>query len=79
MLGQIAEIQNLATKYSKSELGRMVQLGTLDPAKAMMAGMMIQRNPYLLMANGQIALFASIYRSFKVLQAEAFMYMLQAT
>ena len=43
MLGQIAEIQNLATKYSKSELGRMVQLGTLDPAKAMMAGMMIQR------------------------------------
>ena len=42
-------------------------------------GMMIQRNPYLLMANGQIALFASIFRSFKVLQAEAFMYATQAT
>ena len=42
-------------------------------------GMMIQRNPYLLMANGQIALFASIFRSFKVLQAEAFMYATQAS
>lgn len=43
MLREIQEIQALATKYSKSDLGRMVQLGLLDPQKAMMAGMMIQR------------------------------------
>lgn len=43
MLRQIQEIQDLATKYSKADLGRMVQLGLLDPQKAMMAGMMIQR------------------------------------
>ena len=40
---QIAEVQSLATKYSKSELGRMVSMGLLDPQKAMMAGMMIDR------------------------------------
>lgn len=43
MQRQIQEIQALATKYSKADLGRMVQLGLLDPQKAMMAGMMIQR------------------------------------
>jgi soluble lytic murein transglycosylase-like protein len=43
MLKQIQEIQSLATKYSKAQLGRMVQMGVLDPQKAMMAGMMIQR------------------------------------
>lgn len=43
MLREIQEIQALATKYSKADLGRMVQLGLLDPQKAMMAGMMIQR------------------------------------
>jgi len=43
MLQQIEEIQGLATKYSKAELGRMVQMGLLEPQKAMMAGMMIQR------------------------------------
>lgn len=40
---QIAEVQALATKYSKVELGRMVKMGLLDPQKAMMAGMMIDR------------------------------------
>jgi hypothetical protein len=40
---EIAEVQRLATKYSKNELGRMVQMGLLDPQKAMMAGMMIDR------------------------------------
>lgn len=40
---QIQEIQALATKYSKADLGRMVQMGLLDPQKAMMAGMMIAR------------------------------------
>ena len=40
---QIAEVQALATKYSKAELGRMVSMGLLDPQKAMMAGMMIDR------------------------------------
>ena len=43
MLREIQEIQGLATKHSKSELGRMVQMGLLDPQKAMMAGMMIAR------------------------------------
>lgn len=43
MQREIQEIQGLATKYSRAELGRMVQLGLLDPQKAMMAGMMIQR------------------------------------
>lgn len=40
---QIAEVQSLATKYSKAELGRLVSMGLLDPQKAMMAGMMIDR------------------------------------
>ena len=40
---QIAEVRSLATKYSKAELGRMVNMGLLDPQKAMMAGMMIDR------------------------------------
>lgn len=43
MLREIQEIQGLATKYSKSDLGRMVQMGLIDPQKAMMAGMMIDR------------------------------------
>lgn len=40
-------------------------------------GMMVQRNPYLLMATGQIALFASIYRGGIPIQAEAFIYLVQ--
>lgn len=43
MLREIQEIQGLATNYSKAQLGRMVQMGLIDPQKAMMAGMMIQR------------------------------------
>ena len=35
-------------------------------------GLLIQRNPYLYMANGQIGLFATMYRGSAVLQAEAF-------
>lgn len=35
-------------------------------------GLLIQRNPYLYMANGQIGLFATMYRGGSVLQAEAF-------
>ncbi len=41
-------------------------------------GMMVQRNPYLYMANGQVGIFANIYRGFGVLQAEAFYTMAQA-
>ena len=40
---QLAEIKSLALKYSKQDLGRMVQMGLLDSQKAMMAGMMIDR------------------------------------
>jgi hypothetical protein len=43
MLKEMQEIRKLALEYSKDDLGRMVQLGLLDPQKAMMAGMMIQR------------------------------------
>lgn len=38
-------------------------------------GMIVQRNPYLYMANGQIGLFASIFRGGAVLQSEAFYYL----
>ena len=34
-------------------------------------GMLVQRNPYLYMANGQIGIFANIYRAFATLQTEA--------
>lgn len=37
-------------------------------------GMIVQRNPYLYMATGQIGIFASIFRGGAVLQAEAFQY-----
>ena len=40
---RIDEIRELATKYSKPDLARMVQMGMLDPQKALMAGMMIDR------------------------------------
>lgn len=40
---RIDEIRELATKYSKPELARMVQMGVIDPQRALMAGMMIDR------------------------------------
>jgi hypothetical protein len=43
MFGQINEIKDLALKYSKPQLGRMAQLGMIEPQKAMMAGMMRDR------------------------------------
>ncbi|NDC49021.1 MAG: hypothetical protein EBZ61_08105 [Micrococcales bacterium] len=39
----IQEIQALATKYSKPQLQKMAQMGLVDPTKAVMAGMMIDR------------------------------------
>jgi hypothetical protein len=39
----IQEIQKLATSYSKEQLRRMAQRGLIDPTKAVMAGMMIDR------------------------------------
>lgn len=41
-------------------------------------GMIIQRNPYLYMATGQIGIFASIFRGGGVLQGEAFYYLTNA-
>jgi HK97 family phage major capsid protein len=38
-------------------------------------GMVVQRNPYLYMATGQVGIFASIYRGGGVLQSEAFYYL----
>jgi hypothetical protein len=39
----IQDIQALATKYSKPQLQKMAQMGLIDPTKAVMAGMMIDR------------------------------------
>ena len=41
-------------------------------------GMVVQRNPYLYMATGQIGIFASIFRGGGVLQGEAFYYLTNA-
>lgn len=38
-------------------------------------GMMVSRNPYLYQANGQIGIFANIFRGFGVLQSEALVYL----
>lgn len=40
---RIDDIRKLATKYSKQDLQRMVQMGMIDAQKAVMAGMMIDR------------------------------------
>lgn len=40
-------------------------------------GMMVQRNPYLFMGTGQVGIYASIFRGYSVLQAEAFKTLLQ--
>ena len=40
---QTAQIEDLATKYSKPQLARMAQMGQIDPTMAVMAGMMIDR------------------------------------
>jgi hypothetical protein len=40
--------------------------------------MLVQRNPYLYMANGKIGIFANIYRAFDNLQTEAIYTMAQA-
>lgn len=42
-------------------------------------GMMVQRNPYLYMANGQVGIFANIFRAYDVLQSEAIYKMAQGT
>lgn len=43
MFKEIDVIKDLAFKYSKQELGRMAQMGMIEPQKAMMAGMMRDR------------------------------------
>lgn len=40
---RIDAVRELATKYSKPELARMVQMGLIPPQQALMAGMMIDR------------------------------------
>ena len=42
-------------------------------------GIVVQRNPYLYMANGQVGIFASIFRGGGVLQGEAFYYLTNNT
>lgn len=41
-------------------------------------GMLVQRNPYLYMANGQVGIFANIFRGYDVLVSTAFYKMAQA-
>jgi hypothetical protein len=43
MFGEINAIRALATKYSKQQLASLVQTGQIEPQKAVMAGMMIDR------------------------------------
>ena len=43
MFKEIDVIKDLAFKYSKEQLGRMAQMGMIEPQKAMMAGMMRDR------------------------------------
>jgi hypothetical protein len=43
MFGEINAIRALATKYSKQQLANLVQTGQIEPQKAVMAGMMIDR------------------------------------
>jgi hypothetical protein len=43
MFKEIDAIKDLALKYSKPQLGRMAQLGMIEPQRAMMAGMMRDR------------------------------------
>lgn len=40
---RIDQVRELATKYSKPELARMVKMGLVGPQEALMAGMMIDR------------------------------------
>ena len=54
--------------------GNIQYLGVIEQA-----GMLVQRNPWLYMANGQIGIFATIFRGFYVLEAEAFYTMAQAS
>lgn len=42
-------------------------------------GMIVERNPYLYMATGQVGIFASIFRGSGVLQSEAFYYLTNNT
>jgi hypothetical protein len=43
MFGEINAIRLLATKYSKQQLANLAQTGQIEPQKAVMAGMMIDR------------------------------------
>lgn len=43
MFNEINAIRELATKYSKQQLANLVQTGQIEPQKAVMAGMMIDR------------------------------------
>jgi HK97 family phage major capsid protein len=56
--------------------GKPVIFGNMNYyAVAEKPGMIVQRNPYLYQATGQIGIFASIFRGGGVLQSEAFYYL----
>jgi len=66
------DMQALAAAQKSVAYGNFNLFGVVEKP-----GMMVQRNPYLYMANGQVGIFASIFRGYSVLQAEAFKTLLQ--
>jgi HK97 family phage major capsid protein len=67
------DMEALATGQKATLFGNFNYFGVLERP-----GMLVQRNPYLYMATGQIGIFANIFRAYAVLQGEAFYTMAQA-
>jgi HK97 family phage major capsid protein len=70
--GYTAYVSDDVTSYTSTSakvllFGNMTYYGVIEKP-----GMMVQRNPYLYMANGQVGIFASIFRGGGILQTEAF-------
>jgi HK97 family phage major capsid protein len=67
------DMEALATGKKATLFGNFNYFGVLERP-----GMLVQRNPYLYMATGEVGIFANIFRAYAVLQSEAFYYMAQA-
>jgi HK97 family phage major capsid protein len=67
------DMEALATGKKATLFGNFNYFGVLERP-----GMLVQRNPYLYMATGEVGIFANIFRAYAVLQGEAFYYMAQA-
>jgi HK97 family phage major capsid protein len=67
------DMEALATGQKATLFGNFNYFGVLERP-----GMLVQRNPYLYMATGEVGIFANIFRAYAVLQGEAFYTMAQA-